>query len=580
MKRFQASSTSLTTILAAIVTLNTPACTQTVESGESTGANKDDLLLSGKIWPGSTVNVCYDTATTTADDRQRLIPIAQQVLAASWSRATKLKFLGRSPGGSPQANWGPCDLTTSDTASFSTVALHFCGPSGESPACDTTNYDSGGYYRGRSAPLGRVDYTTIVSSDQRVSFVPGVTDMFLLRNDPDGYLDHFRYEVIHEFGHALGFAHEQDRGDNGTPQLCPTTESVASGTKETSFFDNESIMSYCAWDAMLYPSAVAYVLANPGKYPQPEPYSTHLSGGDISGARIPYGRLTTSHGFMILTDGNTSLAVTPNGPAVAGATLKLSTGCTVTNPNCTWTYQRGLIISDADPTLAIAGIGNAVGAVTLQPAGLVASTNQNGSKLGRTVVCTPANKDCTWTYTAGQFVNDNYPQFMLNGHGGSLANAPLFQTAACVPGNTSCTWTLPDVMLMSYRDSTLAINAHGGAIDHAPLVLNNECDTTINSCTFTFSQGMIRSTGNPALALNAYGGAHEFGTALINSNCDVSNKSCTWTWRQGQILSDDLTNGTIPLKAVMGSVQLSPVELRTTSTANLDSLFMGVYAKN
>jgi hypothetical protein len=590
MKRFQTSNTLTTTLLAAVVTLNTTACGQAVEPSESTRASKDDLLLTGKTWPGSSVFVCYDQNDTTTSDIQQLIPEAQRVLAASWSRATQLKFPGRGPGGVTQPNWAPCDLTYSDTSDFSTVVLHFCGTQGgDSAHCDQKNYDDPTqdnpiYFRGQTVPIGRVDSTPIVGLDQRVTFKPGVTNMYLLRNDPDVYLNRFRYEVIHEFGHALGFAHEQDGVNNNDPmtgkQYCTTTDKpILSGSIETPFFDNESVMSYCSWDAMLYASTQAFVNANPGVYP-PEAFTTLLSSGDITGARLLYSRNTASHGFMILSDGNTSLAITPSGPVKQGATLQLSSGCTLTNPNCTWTYQRGLIISDADPTLAIAGIGNAVGPVTLQPAGLVGSTNQANSTLGRTIVCTPSNPDCTWTYQNGEFLNDHYPNLALNGHGGSVANFPIFQTAACTTDNGSCTWTLPDVMLSNFRDSTLPINAYGGAIQKAPLVLANACDPSINSCTFTFSKGMIKSTGNPALALNAYGGAKEFGQVLLNSNCSTANKDCTWTWHQGQIISDDLTNGSLPLKAINGPVQVSPVQLRSCGLTNPSCMFMGLYAKN
>lgn len=99
---------------------------------------------------------------------------------------------------------------------------------------------------------------------------------------------HFRYEVIHEFGHALGFAHEMQRPDNfnsGVMLLCPGADGnyakVDGGIYFTMNYDQSSIMSYCAKE--------------PGTS---SGYVQNLSPGDTSGVQAAYGAPTLSNSVL------------------------------------------------------------------------------------------------------------------------------------------------------------------------------------------------------------------------------------------------------------------------------------------
>jgi hypothetical protein len=515
------------------------ACSQEISSEGVLAESNDELYLDGLTWPSGNVNVCF---SGTDGNNPTLIAEAQRLLNASWVRAANLSFVG----------WGQCNLAPSPSGNFSTIALHFCGASSTSADCPASNYDNGvrqaGAFRGQSR-MGRVNPTGPFGGN----FTPGVTNLSLISDDTSSLLTRFRYQVIHEFGHALGYRHEQDRPDNftatGSTIYCHQSANKATtGSAQTSFFDLASIMDYCATDPL-----------TGGSFP------TMLSNGDILGVRVAYGRRTASHGFMIQSDTNSGLAVNAFGGAFEGTVIKLHDACTITNPDCTWTYQRGMLVSDADPSLAINAWGGAA----------------EGTVLKLTRACTPSNPDCTWTYKGGQFLSDTNAALAINAGGGAQLGTTLVTTAACTAANPDCTWTMPNVMLSSNRNSSLAVNAVGGAVNHTALSLHNGCDASNGDCTFTFSKGMLISTTNSTLAVNALGGAQNLGTVEINNLCAATNPDCTWTWKKGQLISDNQANGILPIKAVGGASHLTALKLASgCSDTNPDCVFSGLFAKN
>ena len=180
---------------------------------------------------GAIVPICPADFTTDIELRAKVL----EILRETWGSYAKINFYQPTPG--------QCALLAFDRK----VDLYFSGTPD---------------FRGASA-------TTLFGA-----YVELISDRALTEN-----YERFRYQVIHEFGHALGFAHEQRRPDNwegGSADQCPAPNAdeaaqhaeLAGGIYLTDEYDVHSIMNYC----------------NPAGFPQ------DLSLGDIRGVRRAYGQ--------------------------------------------------------------------------------------------------------------------------------------------------------------------------------------------------------------------------------------------------------------------------------------------------
>jgi hypothetical protein len=419
---------------------------------EAVAGTSQELFHVGQAWEGGVVPVC--TGLGTSDD---LIGRANAILYSSWERAANIRIgifkssscEGYQLAGVPQLKF----LSKITNASTS--------------------------------DLGATGSTVIIRSD-----------------DTPAPFNQFSYEVIHEFGHVLSFAHEQERADNwfwGEPRckIFDNGQGAREGTYETSW-DPNSVMNYCA------------------------PNPIRLSALDIVGVRKVYGISPTLHGFMIVNDSNPSLALNAWGGAKEGTVLRLHNKCTVSNPDCTWSYQNGMLVSDRDPTLAINAWGGA----------------QLGTTLKLTSACTPSNPDCTWTYSKGEWVSDRNPALAMGAVQAPDVGSTMTLRTSCSPSDSQCTWTLPNVMLQNWAAPTMALNAYGGAAHGTNIKLHGGCTADNPDCTFTWSKGMLRSDRDSSLGVNAWGGAASGTAVRLHNGCTAGNPDCTWTWHLGEIGSD------------------------------------------
>ncbi|MBN1608341.1 MAG: hypothetical protein JW940_17050 [Polyangiaceae bacterium] len=281
------------------------------------------------------------------------------------------------------------------------------------------------------------------------------------------------------------------------------------------------------WALAIAIAGLAGIAGCSGKGAEEQTVAAHQA---LDGSPVLPGGLTVSGGSRIISDSsvNGAFAFNAYGGAAEGGQVLLSQDCPKDNPDCMWTYRRGMLVSASNTSLAIRPDGSA----------------QDHASLVLSSSCTPDVQECTWMWQKGMFRNLADTTLAIHADDGASQLGALSLSNACSESDTDCTWTLESARISLGADPRTGLYAGHAPADSSQLGLRPlwPCPSDDTHCTWTLKQGVIRSDADPTLAIGAWDPVPG-SPARFSASCTASSPNCRWQLTPYRIESEVVAQG-------------------------------------